>query len=216
MISDRFENPLQFKTNLLLGLFVSALVAANLIAGKITKIWFIEFSVGAFAYPLTFLVTDIVEEVHGKEKTKQFVWIGFACMVVVLALTAFSVWLPFAERSYVQESYTKVFGSSLRIFIGSITAFLVSQLHDVWAFNFWKRKTKGRFLWLRNNLSTIVSQFIDTALLMFIAFYGLTEKHTVLYMFQLILPYYSLKILIALFDTPFCYLGVKWLKGEEG
>ncbi len=205
---------LEKKTNLLLGLFVASLIAANLIGTKITRFWIIEFSVGIFAYPLTFLITDTIEEVHGKEKTKEFIWIGFISLVLVLLITAFSVWLPFAERSFVKENYTQVFGSTLRIFIASITAFLISQFHDVWAFNFWKQKTKGRFLWLRNNLSTIVSQFIDTTIFMFIAFYALTPKHTAAYMFTLIIPYYILKIIVALADTPAVYLLVWYLRKE--
>jgi len=203
---------LEFKTKLLLGLFVASLIAANLIGTKITKFWIIEVSVGIFAYPITFLITDIIEEVHGKEKTKQFIWVGFISLVFILLMTALAVWLPFAERSFVKENYTQVFSTTLRIFIASIIAFLISQFHDVWSFNFWKQKTHGKWLWLRNNASTIVSQFIDTVIFMFIAFYALTPKHTVSYMFALIIPYYLLKIVIALIDTPFVYAGVWWLK----
>ena len=108
---------LESKTNLLLGLFVASLIAANLIGTKITKFWFIEVSVGIFAYPLTFLITDTIEEVHGKEKTKQFIWVGFISLLLILLITALAVWLPFAERSFVKENYTQVFGSTLRIFI---------------------------------------------------------------------------------------------------
>ena len=205
--------PIELKTNILLGLFVSALIAANLIGTKITHVWFIEFSVGIFAFPMTFLITDIIEEVHGKEKTKMFVYVGFLCLLFALLLTTLAVALPFAERSFVKENYTQVFGSTIRIFIASLTAYLISQLHDVWAFNFWKKATKGRFLWFRNNASTIVSQFIDTTIFMFIAFYGLTPKHNVSYMFTLIIPYYLLKVAIAVFDTPFIYLGTWWLRG---
>ena len=217
---------LKTKTNLFLGLFVACLVAANLIGSKIAQLGIIHFSVGIFAYPLTFMITDVIEEVRGRKKTKEFIWVGFICMIVVLLMTALAVVLPFAERSYVQdEQYTRVFGISIRFFIASITAFLLSQFHDIWAFNFWKKKTKGRFLWLRNNASTIVSQFIDTVLFMFIALYYLpfswvpaalntSPKFNVAYMFVLILPYWSLKMIVALFDTPFVYLGVKWMTGR--
>jgi len=208
----RMKWNLKFKTNLLLGIFVAALIAANVIGTKIAQVWVINFSVGIFAYPFTFLITDIIEEVHGRKKTKEFVYIGFIALVFVLLLITLAVSLPFAERSYLQTEYTKVFGMSFRIFIASITAFLISQLHDVWAFNFWKEKTKGHFLWLRNNLSTITSQFIDTVIFMFIAFYAVSPKFTVAYMFALIIPYWLLKIVVALFDTPFVYLGVWWLK----
>jgi len=140
-------------------------------------------------------------------------------------MTILSVWLPYAPRSYVQaEQYTRVFGISIRFFIASITAFVISQMHDIWAFNFWKEKTKGKYLWLRNNLSTIISQLIDTIIFMFIALYYLpfsfvpaalntSPKFTFTYMFVLIIPYWTLKVVIALFDTPFVYLGVKWLRG---
>jgi len=203
------------KTSILLGLFVAALIAANLLGTKITKFWIIEASVGIFAFPITFLITDVIEEVHGKAKAKQFVLAGVISLIVVLAITALAVILPFAERSFVKDDYTKVFGSTLRIFLASIIAFFLSQNHDIWAFNFWKEKTKGRFLWLRNNLSTIVSQFIDTVIFMFIAFYALTPKHNVAYMFTLIIPYWFLKLIVAILDTPFVYLGVRWLRGKK-
>ncbi len=207
----------------MLGLFVASLIAANLIGTKVAHVFF-DFSVGIFAYPLTFLITDIVEEVHGKEKTRQFMHVGLACLVFVLAMTALAVGLPFAERSFVKEDYTNVFGTTLRIFLASITAFAISQSHDIWAFNFWRQRTHGRYLWLRNNASTVVSQLIDTTLFMFIAFYYLpfipetfntSPKFTVAYVFTLIIPYWLLKVAVALFDTPFCYLGVAWLSGSS-
>ena len=216
---------LNFKTNLFLGLFVASLVAANLIGSKIARLGIIEFSVGVFAYPLTFLITDVIEEVHGREKTKEFVTIGFISMVFILLMTILAVILPYAPRSYVQaEQYSRVFGMSIRFFIASITAFILSQTHDIWAFNFWKEKTKGKFLWLRNNLSTMISQLIDTVIFMFIALYYLpfswvpatlntSPKFNIAYMFVLIIPYWTLKVVIALCDTPFIYLGVKFLRG---
>lgn len=206
------KNIIKFKTQILQALFIAAIIAANLIGTKVTKIGFLEFSVGIFAFPLTFLITDVIAEVHGKKETQRLVYGGFVALIFVLAMTALAVILPFAPRSFVQENYTQVFGTTLRIFAASIIAFFLSQMHDIWAFHFWKEKTKGRFLWLRNNLSTIVSQFIDTVVFMFIAFYGLTPKHDAAYMFVLIIPYWVLKIVVALLDTPFVYMGVWWLK----
>ncbi|MFP4005789.1 MAG: queuosine precursor transporter [Candidatus Hadarchaeia archaeon] len=208
------EWTVESKTNLLQGLFVASLIAGNLLGAKIARVGFIDFSVGIFAYPITFLITDIIEEVHGKEKGKQLVMVGVFSLVFVLVLTSLSVSLPFAERSLVQEGYTRVFGISLRIFIASIVAFFISQLHDVWAFNFWKEKTRGKYLWLRNNLSTITSQFLDTSIFMFIAFYRISPKFTAVYIFALIIPYWALKIVVALFDTPLVYLGVSWLRRD--
>jgi len=215
---------LNLKTNILLGLFVGSLIAANLIGLKVANFYLFDASVGILLFPILFLVTDIIEEVHGKKKAKEFVIVGFAALIIVLIVTVIAVLLPFADRSLVKEEYTNIFGTTIRIFIASITAFLIAQLHDVWAFNFWKEKTKGKYLWLRNNLSTIVSQLIDTTLFMFIAFYGVTlnswfdpvnSKFTIIYLFELIIPYWLVKILFALGDTPFCYLGVRWLRNSK-
>ena len=210
----KFKYDLEFKTNLLLGIFVASIIAANLAGTKITHI-FIDFSVGIFIYPLTFLITDIVQEVHGKEKAKQFVYIGFICVFLILLFTILAVNLPFAERSLVKEEYTKVFGISIRIFIASLTAFLISNLHDVWAYDFWKRKTKGKYMWLRNNFSSIAGEFIDTTIFMFIAFYNISPKFTAGYIVALIIPYWLLKVFVTIIHTPFCYMGVSWLKGKK-
>ena len=207
---------LDTKTNFLLGLFVACLVAANLIGLKVASFGLFEASVGIIVFPILFLVTDIIEEVHGKEKAKEFVYIGLGTVMVVLIVTALAVLLPAAERSFVsQGEYAKIFGTTLRIFVASIIGFFFSQMHDVWAFNFWKQKTRGKFLWLRNNASTVVSQFLDTSLFMFIAFFGISPKFTVAYIFALIIPYWLAKVLFAFCDTPFCYLGVKWLRGSR-
>ena len=200
------------KTNILLALFIGSLVAANLIGLKIADFVIFEASVGILAFPITFLITDIVEEVHGKKKAQEFVFLGALTLIFILVLTAIAVGLPYAERSLVKEEYDEIFGTTLRIVIASVIAFILSQAHDVWAFNFWKQRTKGKYLWLRNNLSTMVSSFFDTTIFMFIAFYGISDKFTVSYVFSLIIPYWLVKILFALGDTPLCYLGVKWLK----
>lgn len=202
------------KVHVLLGLFIAALVTANLLGTKITTLVGVSVSVGIFAYPITFLVTDIVEEVEGKRKTRNFIYAGFAALVLVLILTSLSVILPAASRYDYNEEYKIVFASSLRIIVASLIAFLISQFHDLWAFNLLKKKTKGRFLWLRNNLSTIVSQFIDTMLFMFIAFYHMTPKFTAGFVLSLAIPYWLLKILMAVIDTPFVYLGAWWLRKQ--
>ncbi|NOZ80317.1 MAG: queuosine precursor transporter [DPANN group archaeon] len=213
------------KTQVLAGLFITALIAANLLGTKITTLWGISFSVGIFAYPVTFLITDIIEEVHGPERTKGVVLAGLLSLVFLFLLVILSTFLPPAARYPHNDAYLTVFSTSLRIIIASLVAFLFSQLHDLWSFAFWKRKTKGRFLWLRNNASTIVSQAIDTTLFMFIAFWHVPvsflgsvntpEKFTAGFIWTLIIPYYLLKVLFALADTPFVYLGVWWLRGKK-
>lgn len=177
----------------------------------------IHVSVGILTVPIMFLVTDIVAEVLGKQVAKKFVNTAIVIMLFVLIITAVSVWLPAdPSRAYFsQDAYSKIFSVSIRMMVASIIAFILAQHHDIWAFHFWKQKTKSKWLWFRNNASTIVSQFIDSTVFMFIAFYGLTPKFDSLYIFSLIIPYWLFKILFALLDTPFCYLGVRWLKNKN-
>jgi len=172
----------------------------------------IHVSVGILTVPLMFLITDIVAEVWGKETTRQFIKIGVICMLVMIAITTISVLLPAASRfETMNESYKSIFTVSIRMAIASILAFFLAQIHDLWAFHFWKKKTKSKYLWLRNNLSTIVSQLIDSTVFMFVAFYNPAIFPATL-VIKLILPYYIFKILFALLDTPFAYLGVWWAK----
>jgi len=206
---------LEKKTLLLLGLFVAALVTANLLGTKITTILGVSVSVGIFMYPITFLCTDIVAEVRGKQFTKQFVKIGLFVMVMTFLLTLLSVVLSPADRYELNDSYVAVFGSSLRIIIASVSAFIMAQYHDIWAFHFWKKQTKGKWLWFRNNISTVVSQLIDTTVFMFIAFYMITPKFTTAFIISMIIPYWLFKVAFAFLDTPLVYLGVKWLKPKR-
>lgn len=206
------KNKLESKTMILLGIFISALVLANLLGSKITTFFGISVSVGIFAYPITFLCTDIIEEVRGKEITKQFIKIGIIALLLTIVLVLISVSLSPASRYETNDAYTTVFKTSIRMVIASLIAFMMGQYHDIWAFNFLKKKTKGKYLWLRNNISTMFSQFIDTTVFMFIAFYGITPKFDVIFIISLIIPYWCFKILFAVLDTPLVYLGVKWLK----
>lgn len=205
----------QMKLHILLSLFIGLLVGMNLLGGKITTLFGISISVGIFMAPLTFLITDIIEEVYGKSMTKQFIGAGVLTLLVILAYTAFFIALEPNARYEFNEQYTSIFELSLRMTVASLFAFLLAQLHDVWAFEFWKKKTKGRFLWLRNNASTWVSQAIDTFLFMTIAFYGISDKFTFSFIISLAIPYYLFKIGFAVIDTPLIYLGVRWLRGSD-
>ena len=203
-------------------LFAGAVVAANLMGTKVIPFFRIggfQFtgSVGIFLFPLSFLITDIIAEVYGPRATRALVTGTLFVLVVVLLVTAAATVLPPAERFADQNaSYVSVFRSSIRILIASIIAFSLSQYHDVWAFDFWKRKTSGRFLWLRNNASTIVSQLIDTVVFMLVAFWGMNDHFTLGYvMGSMVPPYYFLKVLAALADTPLVYLGVRIVKRDS-
>ena len=215
-MNTTIENPIPARLSLLFAFFVSFVIGMNLLGGKITSFLGVSVSVAILMMPLTFLITDIVTEVYGKHVTKQFVRGAIIATLIVMAYTALFVTLPAHERYEFGEEYRLIFEGSLRIMFASVIAFAASQLHDIWAFDFWKRKTRGRYLWIRNNASTAVSQAIDTLIFMFIAFYGISEKFDTLFILELALPFYLFKLGIAAFDTPFVYLGVRWLRNGIG
>jgi hypothetical protein len=115
---------------------------------------------------------------------------------------------PFWEG---QSAYESILGMVPRITLASMIAYLISQHHDVFAFHFWRQKTKGRFLWLRNNASTMVSQALDTGLFIPIAFWGTVSTEVLT---EMLLTQYVIKLIIAAGDTPFCYLLVALLKNK--
>jgi hypothetical protein len=134
---------------------------------------------------------------------------GFITLVLSLLIIQSSIWWPSAPFWPHQEAYRTVLGSTSRIILASLTAYLVSQYHDVWDFHFWRKLTSGRHLWLRNCASTVVSQLLDTVIFITLAFAG------DLPVLPLILGQWIVKVAVALLDTPFVYLAVFWLRRRE-
>lgn len=205
------NNRLQF----LFAMFIALLLWVNVLWTKIISIFWISVSVWIFMVPLTFLITDIVAEVYWREVVKKFIFFWVLSLLVFFIYSSIFVYLEPHERYADNESYKTIFWSSLRIIIASIVAFWLSQLHDLFVFEKLKQKTKWKALWLRNNISTMISQLVDTTVFMFIAFYMVSEKFTASFIVSLIIPYYIFKIIFALLDTPFVYIWVKCLKNWE-
>ena len=203
------------KLQILFSLFIGLLIGMNLLGGKIISLFGISVSVAIFMVPFTLLITDIVEEVYGRDTVKHFIIGGVISLIVIFLYTSIFVLLEPHERYSFNSEYKTIFGSSLRMIIASLIGFILAQTHDMISFEWWKKKTHGKALWLRNNLSTIISQFIDTSVFMMIAFYQLTPKFTFIFIINLIIPYYLFKILFAILDTPFVYLCVNWLRKNK-
>ncbi|MBN2686903.1 MAG: queuosine precursor transporter [Deltaproteobacteria bacterium] len=187
-------------------LFVTSLLLSNIIATKIIQVGGLILPAAVVLYPFTFLFTDVVSEVEGKKEAHQLVMMGFYMSIIMVIILFTGSILPAAPFWKYQEAYGAILGATPRIVIASMTAYLISQNHDVWAFHWWKERTSGKHLWLRNNLSTAASQLIDTVLFIGIAFGGLFPFKTIAIM---MVSQYLVKVGIALFDTPFCYLLVR-------
>ena len=191
------------------GVFGASIVFANIAAG-IKLVDFLGFVVpaGTIAYSITFPITDIVDEVYGKRKAVYIVWAGLFAEIAMLILIGAEALLPALEPG-MQVDYLRVFTPQIRIVLASIVAYLVSQHHDVWAFWKWREITRGKYLWIRNNASTMVSQLLDSTIFIFIAFYGIESMDILL---NMIMSMWLFKVLIAALDTPFVYLGVSLVK----
>lgn len=193
----------------LAALFICSLVVSNLIFQKFFYfnpfgLFRFEISVGLLPYPLTFLITDAVSEVYGRRKANDLVLAGIFASVFSLGIIYIANLAPAIEGSPINDGvFTSVFGATSIAIIASMTAYLLAQFIDVQIYHFWKRVTKGKMLWVRNNLSTIFSQFIDTlAVLLLLCYNGIIpwEKFT-----TLLGAGFLFKVLVALLDTPLLY-----------
>ena len=204
---------------ILSGIFIASLVSCNLIFQKFfeIEIWLpfvgnytFAQSVGLLPYPITFLVTDIISEIYGKDRANQVVTSGLVASIFMLIVVTLADIIPMASWSPVDsDTFHKVFGLSAAAVFASMMAYLFAQYVDIRIFHFWKRLTKGKHLWLRNNASTVFSQFIDTsAVLLLLCFFGVLgwERFGVL-----LLNGFLFKVFFAAFDTPFVYMIVYYL-----
>ncbi len=196
------------KWGLIMWIPVSVIVA-NIQVVQTVELFGFAATLGNVVYATSFLITDILSENYGKKEANKAVWIGFfslISMTLLMNITLF--YTPLAGDDFAiqtQESTRTIFSLMPRIAFASLAAYLVSQRHDVWAFHFWKNRfPENRHLWIRNNLSTLVSQLIDSAIFVLIAFYGVFETCV---LFEIFLTTYFLKFIVAVADTPFVYWG---------
>ena len=187
--------------------FVGLLVVSNIIASKIIMVAGLVGPAAVICYSLTFALTDTITELWGKERTKLIVKYGFIVSIISALFIRLAIIMPAAPFWTDQDAYRLILGSNLRIVAASLIAYLISQYHDIWAFVFWKNITKGKHLWLRNNLSTGASQLIDTVIFITLAFAGMGIP-----LLPIIFGQYIIKIVIALLDTPIVYFLVNLIK----
>jgi queuosine precursor transporter len=208
---------------ILASLFITALVTSNLIFQKFFSWspfgWYtFELSVGIIAYPVTFLITDVISEIYGRKRANRVVLGGlfasaFALLIVIVSTESSATeWSPLSNAEF-----KKVFGFTYIAVAASLAAYLLAQLIDVQLFHFWKKLTNGKHLWLRNNASTFTSQFVDTFVI--ISLLTVFEVISAEFYFALILNGFLFKVIFALFDTPVVYVlvyGIRRYFGLKG
>ena len=203
---------------ILAGIFIASLVSCNLIFQKFFTwtpfgIYTFEISVGILPYPITFLATDLISELYGKKKADQVVISGLISSIFVMIVVLIANAAPSTDWSPIDDNiFEKVFGLQGMAVFASMVAYLSAQFIDVRVFHFWKKLTKGKHLWLRNNASTIFSQFIDTAaVLILLCSAGVIEWSR---FWPLLENGFLFKVIVALIDTPIIYCVIYALKGK--
>ncbi|MBT9187972.1 MULTISPECIES: queuosine precursor transporter [Zobellia] len=213
------DSRLAYQIYLYLGaLFITSLVVSNLIFQKffywnpfgdftIFGVSLFEVSVGILPYPITFLITDLISEIYGRKKANQIVTAGIFASLFSMGIILVAEVAPAIPSSPVDDStFTNVFALSPIAVLASMIAYLFAQYIDIAIYHFWKKLTKGKYLWVRNNFSTFLSQFVDTFTVVgLLCVFGILPWHL---FFGLVVSGFIFKIFIAFLDTPFLYLLV--------
>lgn len=186
-------------------IFVMSLLVANIVAGKIVSIFGFIVPAAVVAYAVTFLCTDVIGEIWGKKEANRTVRVGFIVQSISLFLIFLALQLPSAPFAVeFGVKFQEVLGQGARVVLASLTAYLISQANDVLVFHRLKAVHGGSHKWIRNNVSTLTSQLIDTAIFITVAFYGIVPNLT-----WMIVSQYVVKAVLAVLDTPFFYLLTK-------
>jgi hypothetical protein len=194
----------------IIGLYAAVYVVANILVSKLVVIGPFTTTAGVIAFSLTFFLTDALTEFHGKRYAKKAVWIGFiAQLFLVFAVFIAINWTPSSEWTN-QEAYVAVLGNTWRLVLASLVTYIISQHFDIKIYSLLKKKTKGKQLWLRNNVSTMLSQGVDTVLFTSLAFVGILPLSVI---GSIIFGEYVIKLCIAALDTPFLYV-IGWARSK--
>ncbi len=202
----------------LYGVVIFSLLLANIMGPKLTVIAGLQTSMGVILYSSIFFATDLLSEKYGRAEAQRAVFLGFFVSIALVVMTQISLrFLPstlpqtsvFAQS--VHAATVTLFDYTPRFVFGSLLAYLVSQSFDVWVFHRIRDATGGRYLWLRNTGSTLMSQAIDTLIYGLVVWWGLVDLATAL---QLAGAKYVFKFAIAVIDTPFIYMACRWQKRD--
>lgn len=199
------------------GLYASvilSLLLANLQGPKLIEVMGMTTSIGVILYSGIYFATDLLSEKYGQREANRAVLIGFFTSVIIIVMISLSLQFAPATNPKVASFSNEIHGAMNSIFnftprfvLGSLAAYLISQSLDVWLFHKIKEQTQGKHLWLRNNVSTMLSQLVDTFIYGIVVWWGIVDLQTAL---GLAMAKYVFKVIIALFDTPFIYLARSW------
>lgn len=181
-----------------------ATILANILTAKTSTIAGLDAAIGTVMFASVFLATDILSECYSKEDAKRGVYIGLFSNILLIVATQIALLYTPSVIDYAHPSMEVLFGLNLRISISSAVMYFVSNMADIYLFNLMKAKTNGRFLWLRNNVSTILCNCLENFGFIFFAFVGIYDIPTILI---IAVSTSIIEMAVAVLDTPFLYLS---------
>ncbi len=198
---------------ILAGIFITNAIVAELIGGKLIHIGPFVMSMGIVPWPIVFLTTDLINEYFGEKGVRKlsFITAGLISYSFIILLVAINIPAATGISPVNDSQFSAVFGQSMWIIVGSIAAFLISQLIDVSLFWYLKKRTGESKIWLRTTGSTVVSQVFDSFIVLGIAFW-LPGKIDTTTFISSALTGYTFKLCVAVVLTPMIYLGHHWIK----
>lgn len=211
------------KLDLLIALYIFCIATSELMGAKTFPLftigtWTLNQSVAIFTVPLVFTINDVIIEVYGKERARSMVRAGLFVVVLIMLFSLLSTALPPSGRfAGTEAAYDTIFGLSARFSFASLLAFTIAEFTDIYIFARIRKAMGNKALWLRNNASNFIAQLIDTVIFMFVAFWAFDQGvgPNVSFIMSLLVPYWIVKCLMSVIETPFVYLGVKWLKSDQ-
>lgn len=203
-----FQSRKDFVYIVLAGIFITNALVAELIGGKLIEVGQAVMSLGILPWPIVFVTTDLINEYFGEKGVRKLSLLTASLIGYTFVLLYIGLQIPAVkgEGLITDAQFTAVFGQSMLIIVGSITAFLVSQLIDVTIFHFVKNRTGNRMIWLRSTGSTVISQLFDSFIVLGIAFWLPGKMDTDTFVLSA-LTGYSVKLGIAILLTPLIYVG---------
>ncbi len=180
-------------------------ILANIQVVKMVSLFGFEATLGNIVYATSFLVTDILSENYGRKHAKKAVYIGFFSLISFALIMNLALYFEPSQNDFAQKSMVTIFSLMPRLAVASLLAYAAAQFHDVWAYHFWKKVFPSKkHIWIRNNASTMISQFLDSVIFTVVAFVGVYPMGV---LFEIFITTYVLKWIVAAADTPFVYLA---------
>ena len=204
MVSQRFV--------VICAIYVTCLLMSNLIAGKMMALGSITLPAAVILFPITYIFGDVFTEVYGFKNARIIIWVGFACSFFAVVVYMITIALPYPDFWTNQEAYATVLGTTPRVFAASLIGYLFGEFSNSMIISKLKVITKGKRLWMRTILSTVVGEAFDSIIFIVVSFWGTMENSVLL---QMILFQYLFKVCYEVVLTPATYAFVGWLKKKE-